>query len=138
MIIKIEVLGEPKSQLRHRTFRMGERMGSYDPSSKDKKNFLSQCMEKTPEKPIDQPINLEVRFYFARLKGHYGTGRNTGNLKDSAPKYHISRPDIDNLCKLIFDSLNKIFWRDDSLICSIKALKLYSENPRTEIYIQTL
>jgi len=36
------------------------------------------------------------------------------------------------------NSLNKVFWRDDSIICSIIALKRYSETPRTEITIETL
>ena len=57
-------------------------------------------------------------------------------LKDNAPEYHITRPDSDNLAKLVKDALNKVFWKDDSLVCDLNIKKRYDhDNPRTEITI---
>ena len=74
-------------------------------------------------------------FYCPYLKGHYRTGKYAGELKPSAPKYHIVAPDLDNLAKLVLDAMTGIFWRDDSIICDMEIRKIYSESPRIEIGI---
>lgn len=40
--------------------------------------------------------------------------------------YHTSRPDLDNLMKMI-DAFNGIIWKDDSQIMSMTASKCYAE-----------
>ena len=136
--IEFEVRGEPKAQMRHRHFQRGEFKGSYDPSEMDKKNFLLTVQEKAPKEPFIEPIAITLVFYVARPQNHYGTGRNKAQLKENAPEFSITRPDIDNYCKLIFDALNGVFWKDDSQICHLVAVKKYSERPRTGIVIETL
>lgn len=42
--------------------------------------------------------------------------------------YKPSRPDIDNLCKGVFDALNGVIWNDDSQIVGIHAWKRYGNN----------
>ncbi len=42
--------------------------------------------------------------------------------------YKPSRPDIDNLCKGVFDALNGVIWNDDSQIVGIHAWKRYGYN----------
>lgn len=138
MEIELMVLGEPKAQMRHRTFKRGTFTGAYDPSKDIKKNFLLTVQNKAPKEPISGPIGITIIFYMPRTKGHYRTGKNASMLRDDAPEFHISRPDVDNFCKLVFDSLNGIFWKDDSQICRLFSEKLYSESPRTYILIQTL
>lgn len=136
--IKIIVLGEPTAQKRHRHTKMGKFTRTYDPSAPDKADFLGIVQKQAPETPIDKPIKVEIRAFFTRPKSHYRTGKNIGILKDSAPKWHTSRPDCDNIAKFVFDALNKVYWRDDSCICAQKVVKLYSEKPRTEIYISEI
>ena len=136
--IRLTVLGEPKAQARHRHFTRGTFSGTYDPSKDKKESFASILQSQAPKEPISDPIYLELVFYMSRPRNHYGTGKKSEMLKDSAPEYHSGRPDLDNLTKFVQDSLNKIFYRDDSLICQLKAEKKYSENPRTEITITTI
>lgn len=50
----------------------------------------------------------------------------------------LKKPDIDNYVKLVFDALNGIAWEDDNAVASLYAVKLYDENPRTEVYIDYL
>ncbi len=142
---KLVILGEPKALKRHRdrkpVFR-GDGTGytpKYDPSEKDKTNFAKVVQDNAPPVPIDSPIAITAKFYFFRPKSHYRTGKYAGQLKPTAPVWHTKRPDIDNLLKFIADSLNGIFWRDDTLVCQvIEMSKQYSDKPRTEIYIKIL
>lgn len=53
----------------------------------------------------DTPLLLSCVFWIARPKAHYGTGRNAGTLKDSAPARPTGRPDLSNLEKMIEDCL---------------------------------
>lgn len=46
------------------------------------------------------------------------------------------RPDLDNIQKIILDALNGLAYNDDSQVVSIRANKLYSNNPRVEVYIR--
>ena len=138
MEIHLEILGNPKAQARHRHFSRGKFHGTYDPSSTEKDTFASIIQRQAPSEAISDPISLEVVFYMARPKNHYGSGKNSELLKDSAPEYHSGKPDIDNLTKFVMDSMNRIFWRDDGLISVLSAKKVYSERPRTEINIKTI
>jgi len=139
---KLVVLGGPKSQGRHRTYtkdKNGKPLKyplQVDPSKYDKRSLRIVVQDKAPEKPLDCPLELKLVFCFPYRKGDYGTGRNAGILKSSAPKYHTVKPDVDNLIKLIFDALNGIFWRDDTIICKLESEKRYDLRPRTEIYIK--
>ncbi len=136
--IKFTVLGDPKAQKRHRTVKVGKFARRYDPSADERNDFLKTVQEHAPDKPIDEPIALTVLFFLSRPKGHYGTGKNTGQLKSSAPLWAAKRPDLDNLTKFILDSLNGVFWRDDSVICTLAVFKRYDKKPRTEVLVETL
>lgn len=61
-------------------------------------------------------LRVEMIFYSLRPKGHFGTGRNEGIVKDSAPAYPAKKPDVLKLARAIEDALTGVVWRDDSLI----------------------
>lgn len=48
------------------------------------------------------------------------------------------KPDIDNIAKVILDSLNDIAYHDDTQVVSLCMTKKYAETPRVEVEIQTL
>jgi Holliday junction resolvase RusA-like endonuclease len=134
----LTILGEPKSQKRHRTVRRGAFNVNYDPSATDKADFLSIVQSQAPDKPYDEPLRLIIDLFFTRPKNHFRSGKNSHMLKENAPLWHISRPDVDNCIKAIFDSLNKVFWRDDAIIAECGVRKRYSDMPRIEIKIYKL
>jgi len=136
--ITFTVPGNPIALKRHRSFQRGDFKGTYDPSKGDKLNFLAKAIEHRPDVPLDEPLRVKLSFYFQRPKIHYGTGKNANKLKESAPMWHTKTPDVDNIVKFIADSLNKIFWRDDSIICQLVVIKMYSESPRVRIEISKL
>jgi crossover junction endodeoxyribonuclease RusA len=95
------------------------------------------AMQQTGAKIISGPARLEVTFYFARPKGHYGTGKNADVLKASAPEHHTSKPDVDKLIRAIGDSLSGRVIRDDSYFAEIVARKRYGV-PRAVITVSAL
>ena len=137
-MIKLSILGEPKAQKRHRHVRMGNFVRQYDPSASDKGDFLSIVQYNAPKEPFCGALAVAIRFYFTRPKSHFKTGKNSHIMKDTAPLWHTSKPDVDNMAKFLMDSLNKIYWKDDSYIADCWITKQYDDKPRTEIDITLL
>ena len=50
----------------------------------------------------------------------------------------ITKPDADNLAKLVCDALNGIVWHDDRQIVDLRVTKNYSAEPRTVINIEPI
>lgn len=133
-MITFFVPGVPQALKRHRSFVRSGRAIMVDPSAAAKETFLLLALEHRPEEPIRQPINLVVEFRFPRPQGHFTA---KGQVKPSAPAFHTSRPDLDNLQKFICDALNGIFWHDDSYIWRISAIKRYDAVPGVQVTITT-
>jgi len=114
---------------RHRRCTRGGRTFEYDPSKKDKTDFLKQCLAFKPKIPYNFPVGIRLIFGVKRPLAHY-TKR---GLRKDASFYAFKKPDLDNYIKLVLDALNGVFYKDDSLICSIHAKKIYTTKPFTEI-----
>ena len=68
-------------------------------------------------------------------------GRNKGftftpkKRADPVNKWRASRPDVDNLWKLVGDGLNGIVWSDDARIAKATASKVYGDTAQTLIEV---
>jgi crossover junction endodeoxyribonuclease RusA len=72
------------------------------------------------------PVMVEITFGLPRPKGHYGTGKNAGTIRDSAPWYPSGRPDLDKLARAVLDGLTAgNAWADDSQVVCLIARKVY-------------
>ena len=129
------VKGRPQPQPRHRHWSKGKVSGTYDPAKDAKECFAAIVHEHAPTIPYDEPLRIDIAFYFDRPKSHYGSGRNADTLKTSAPSDHTKKPDKDNLAKFVMDALSGLYWRDDAVIVTGEVSKQYSTEPRTEIRI---
>ena len=139
MRIELKVPGNPTALKRHRSVRRGSFNVMYDPSEGDKADFLAKAMEVRPKVPFDCPLKVTLLFYFPRPKAHYRTGKYAGVLKPDAPFWHTKKPDIDNLTKFVFDALNGVYWRDDSIICWKETVKQYTDIvPRVEVITEEI
>ncbi len=78
--------------------------------------------------PFEGPLEVRFDFYMPRPQGHFGTGKKAGVLKDSAPTYHISKPDTTKLIRSTEDALKGIAWHDDSQIAVQHGTKLYANS----------
>jgi Holliday junction resolvase RusA-like endonuclease len=96
---------------------------------------------------IAADVRLTATFYFDRPQGHFGTGRNAGVLKDSAPKRPTGRGlgDLDKLERAINDSLQAAgVIVDDSQVAQSVTEKAYVgvhgslDRPGVRILIEAL
>ena len=124
MIFESTIKFEPVSLKRHRHKLKG---GTYDPSKKDKDEFI-KTIQNFPEEKMTKPIKCTLNFYCKRPKNHYKSGKNSHILKDISPKYNTNNKDLDNMVKFVLDALNDKLYKDDSLIFEINCSKNYTEN----------
>lgn len=118
----------PTAQKRPRVTRSH----TYDPSKKDKVDFLKSVMTQLPKAPLTSPLLLRIDFNFKRPKSHFTS---KGELTRFAPREYTKKPDIDNLIKFVLDALNGHLYVDDAQIISLAARKLYAENDGIEIRV---
>lgn len=86
--------------------------------------FAQRAME--GRQPLDGPIELIARFSYQRPKSWT-------KKKANLTRWKTSKPDVDNLTKIIEDSLNAVAFHDDAQIASMSAQKMYGE--RSEIVV---
>lgn len=131
-MVKIIIPGEPKGKGRP---RMSRKTGTIH-TPRDtmvyenyvKLIYQSQCKEK-----LKGQLEAVIKAYYSipasdsikkRIKKLDGTIR------------PVKKPDIDNIAKIILDSLNKIAYDDDKQIVSLKFDKFYSDRPRVELELK--
>lgn len=78
------------------------------------------------------PIGIDIIFYMP-IRGY--SARRSVSLIGT---YHYTRCDLDNMIKYYLDVSNGILYEDDCIIASIRASKIYSDNPRTEFTLYNL
>lgn len=83
-----------------------------------------------PAEPIEEkPVLLEVTWMFPYPKS-------ARKHKPGWYRYKITRPDTDNLNKMLKDVMTDMgFWKDDALICCEFVKKLYCDEPGIEINV---
>ena len=143
MQISLTILGNPIAKARPRFVRMGKFVKTYNIQDTEEGKFKWEILRgvlphRTGEGalfPSNIPIKIITIFYMKRPKNHYGTGKNSEKLKITSQFCHLSKPDLDNLNKMVYDCCNQIVWVDDSQVCEAYSRKEYSGNPRTEIII---
>lgn len=91
-----------------------------------------------PEKLLAGPIKLELIFHVARPKGHYGSGRNAGHVKSSAPARPTTKPDVLKLARGVEDALTDVLYQDDAQIVDEHLHKVYSDTPGVAITVWPL
>jgi Holliday junction resolvase RusA-like endonuclease len=82
---------------------------------------------------LDRPVAVDAVFSFIRPRVHYRTGRFSTMLRDAAPPYPSTKPDLDKLCRTVADALTGVVIRDDCRIVQWHAVKVYG--PRAQAHI---
>lgn len=87
---------------------------------------VRENVDEFPE-PFEGAVEVKLRFMLRRPKGHFGTGRNKGMVKASAPEFPAVQPDVDKLARSTLDGLVEAgLLSDDKLIVSLRAEKRYT------------
>lgn len=139
MKVKFTVWGEPKGKGRPRFSRVGNYTKTYTPSETVsyenlvKVEYCNQCRNARFE--TGEMLDMRVFAYYSIPKS---TSKKKRRLMLDKVIRPTKKPDMDNIIKIIADSLNNIAYHDDSQIVDTMVRKFYSENPRVEITIQNI
>ncbi len=73
------------------------------------RRLIAAAIQGSDWQPIgrDIPVHCRLEFVMPRPQDHYGTGRNAGQLRAAAPLWHAYTPDLDKLCRAVFDGLGE-------------------------------
>ena len=98
----------------------------YEPAElrEARSKLLAHLGQHRPERPLEGAVELEVLWLFP-ANGRHG---------DMTPK--ITRPDTDNLQKLLKDCMTELrFWRDDAQVYTETVMKFWANEPGIAIRV---
>lgn len=98
----------------------------YNRNNDDAEQKLRAYLAKyVPEQPLTGALQVVCKWCYP-IKGKH---------KDGEP--HTSKPDVDNLCKALYDIMTKLgYWKDDSQIYSGITEKFWAARPGLYIRIE--
>lgn len=92
-----------------------------------RQKLTAQLGAHAPVQPAEGPVRLVVKWCFPVTAGH----------RDG--EYKTTRPDTDNLQKLLKDVMTRLgYWRDDALVTSEVVEKFWADRPGIYIAIEEL
>lgn len=137
MEVKFTILGEPKGKGRPRFCRnTGHAITPKDTVNYETlvhMEYVAQCEEF--RFPDDAMLDMRIRAYYSIPKSASKKKRAAMIIGEIRP---TKKPDMDNVVKIIADSLNQVAYRDDTQIVDCQCRKFYSDNPRVEVMIKTV
>lgn len=133
----VRVDGEPRPQPRPRATRCGDRAKVYSPSRTHAYAWQQICMHTfkrhAPRWPIDAAVRVILDFWFHRPK------RLCTRRWSDWPIWHRSKPDVDNLAKLVLDAMTRTgWWVDDACVSELCVRKHYAPPGCTGCVIATV
>ena len=137
-MIHFSVPGPPKALQRARVGRVGQHARMYDPEANTTNKatvgwYAKQAMKDRPL--LEGPLKLDIVCYIQRPKSK--TRKNPRANRMLVPD---TKPDWDNLGKMVSDALSGIVYADDRQIIDGRVRKEYADtgSPRTEVEILTM
>lgn len=136
MKVSFTVLGEPQGKGRPRFSRATGRTYTPDKTAAYenlvKLEYESQCRGQR----FEDGEMLDLRIF-----AYYGIPQSSSKKRKAMMLNGCIRPtkkpDIDNVVKIIADSLNNVAYKDDKQIVDAKVRKFYSDTPRVKVVIKT-
>lgn len=90
---------------------------------------VQQAIAEVTTEPFLGPVELSLGFDLPRPLGHYGTGRNAGIVRASAPVWPTVAPDLDKLVRCVGDAITDAgMWKNDAQVVTIHAGKRYVDS----------
>lgn len=137
MTVKFTVLGEPKGKGRPRfapqTGRAITPKDTVNYETLVRMEYMAQCEGfRFPDKSM---LDMRILAFYSIPKSATKKNRELMIKKLLRP---TKKPDMDNVVKIIADSLNQVAYRDDTQIVDCQCRKFYSETPRVEVIIQEI
>lgn len=129
--MRLEILGKPVGKGRP---RLG-RHSTYTPDkTKNYEEYVKLCYinkYNIKQRPTEKPLKAKITAFF-----EVPTSYSNKKKKELIGQPHTSRPDIDNIAKIILDSLNGLAYKDDNQIVKLEVEKLYGEEAKVILDIE--
>lgn len=135
--VKFTVLGEPQGKGRPRFQKAGQYVRTYTPDKTVayenlvKLEYRRQCGDYKFEK--EQQLDVRIAAYYSIPKSASKKKRSQMLANELRP---TKKPDVDNVVKVVLDSLNQIAYHDDVQVVDCQLRKFYGENPRVVVVIK--
>lgn len=134
-MIEFEILGKPLGKARPRVTRKGF---AYTPKKTiNYENLIRWTFQsKFPNhKPFEGYIEAEIKAIFDVPKSY--SKKKKLELLDGNCNYDHT-PDVDNVAKIVLDSLNGIAYKDDSQVTVLKVIKEYGEQAKIIVKLKEI
>lgn len=134
---KFTVYGEPKGKGRPR-FNTGTGHAITPADTASYENLVKmewRAVYGTNAFPKEAMLDMRIKAYYRIPKSASKKKKAAMLAGEIRP---IKKPDMDNVVKVIADSLNNLAYYDDTQIVDCQCRKFYSENPRVEVTIINL
>ncbi|GCA68027.1 endonuclease [Mediterraneibacter butyricigenes] len=137
MEVRFTILGEPKGKGRPRFCRnTGHAITPKDTVNYETLVRMEYGVAYSDFKfPDDAMLDMRIKAFYSIPKSASKKKRASMLANEIRP---TKKPDMDNVVKIIADSLNQVAYRDDTQIVDCQCRKFYSENPRVEVMIQDI
>lgn len=146
--VQFKVRGEPRPLVRHRSARGF----MYNPSAPRQESFRNNVQQLVYQEggaslvPLfaeGVPLVMKIILRIKRPMNHFVASKRLNSMREKAPDQTApTRSDVDNLGKLVLDSLNGVLYHDDRQIISLHLTKLLDNDGlcegSTEVYIRAV
>lgn len=130
--VTFSVVGDPMGKKRAKFARRGKFVHTYSP--KENVDYEQRVRDAYKGNPSfgDEPLKVEIYALYPIPKSI--TKKKLALIQDGK-LLPCSKPDVDNVSKIILDALNGVAYNDDKQVVLLTIKKLYSETPRVEVSI---
>jgi Holliday junction resolvase RusA-like endonuclease len=142
-LIDVVIPGDAKGQGSMTLWRApdGSERAKHAPATVVYRNAVAEALSGAwgENEALWAPVLVVLDVTLSRPLGHYGTGRNQGTVKASAPDWHDKYPDLDKVCRLYGDALVIAgVLRDDRQVAGWQATKRYGPKGMTRCRVVAL
>lgn len=135
MLIRFTVPGQPVGKARPRIGRAGGFSRMYTPEKTVSYESLvgwtaAQAMAGRALLEGAVAVRLDIRVQIPA-----SWSKKKQDLARCGGCWPVSKPDIDNVEKAIFDGLNGVVWKDDVQVVEVTKAKRYGEQPGVEVQV---
>ncbi|MBE5757592.1 MAG: RusA family crossover junction endodeoxyribonuclease [Clostridiales bacterium] len=135
--MKFEVVGSPVGKKRPKF----STIHGYAQAVKAKEDVIYENLVKVSfqqAKTVDydlfnKPIKMKITAFFAVLKS-FSKKKIEQALQGTI--FPVTKPDVDNIAKIICDALNDVAYKDDTQIVELTIVKKYAMEPKVEITLE--
>ena len=134
--MKFTIPGAPFGKQRHRTATIGNRNRSYTPEKTvNYENLVKLLFQQAANGfyAAAGPVRVLILAYYPIPKS---VSKKRANLMRAGKIRPTSKPDYDNIGKIVGDALNGIAYKDDAQVVDGHVIKYFSDLPRVEVIIE--